>query len=121
MRSAAAAPFCLLQVLEVNQGEGRKLTRCKADPKEATFDEARLLRLVNRQDHQAPTVGPCKTCPHPQHEFLEFLQFLCGCVLVQPFSAVHSGFCSVSSSFPPFVRVLFSEIEVSAVCLGFNW
>jgi len=33
-----------LQVLEVNQGEGRKLTRCKADPEEATFDEARLLR-----------------------------------------------------------------------------
>ena len=43
-RSAAAAPFCLLQVLEVNQGEGRKLARCKADPEEDTFDEARLLR-----------------------------------------------------------------------------
>jgi len=28
----------------VNQGEGRKLTRCKADPEEATFDEARFLR-----------------------------------------------------------------------------
>jgi len=44
VRSAATAPFCLLQVLEVNQGEGRKLTRCKADPEEVTFDEARLLR-----------------------------------------------------------------------------
>ena len=43
-RSAAAAPFCLLQVLEVNQGEGRELTRCKVDPEEATFDEARLSR-----------------------------------------------------------------------------
>ena len=29
----------------MNQGEGRKLTRCKADPEEATFDEARLLRF----------------------------------------------------------------------------
>jgi len=47
-RSAAAAPLCLLQVLEVNQGEGRKLARCKADPEEDTFDEARLVR-VNRQ------------------------------------------------------------------------
>ena len=43
-RSAAATPFCLLQVLEVNQGEGRKLARCKADPEEDTFDEARLSR-----------------------------------------------------------------------------
>ena len=43
-RSAAAAPFYLLQVLEVNQGEGRELTRCKVDPEEATFDEARLSR-----------------------------------------------------------------------------
>jgi len=33
-----------LQVLEVNQGEGRELTRCKVDPEEATFDEARLSR-----------------------------------------------------------------------------
>jgi len=41
---AAAAPFCLLQVLEMNQGEGRELTRCKVDPEEATFDEARLSR-----------------------------------------------------------------------------
>ena len=76
--------------------------------------------LVNMQDLQAPTVGPCKTCPHPQREFFEFLQFLCGCVLVQPFFAVHSSFCSVNSCFPPFVRVLFGEFEVSTVCLSFN-
>ena len=68
-RSAAAAPFCLLQVLEVNQGGGRKLARCKADP---YLTRQGSCVLVNRQDHQAPTVGPCKTCPHPQREFLEF-------------------------------------------------
>ena len=43
-RSAAAALLCLLEVLEVNQGEGQKLARCKADPEEDTFDKARLLR-----------------------------------------------------------------------------
>jgi len=43
-RSAAAAPLCLLQVLEVNQGEGRRLVWSKADPEEDTFDEAWLLR-----------------------------------------------------------------------------
>ena len=135
-RSAAAAPFCLLQVSEVNRGEGRKLTRCKVDP---VLMRQGSCVLVNRQDHhQAPTVGPCKTCPHPQREFLEFLQFLCGCVLVQPFSAVHSSFvrqipffhrsfgfcsvnlrfspaylssCSVRWSFSPFSRVSIGEIE----------
>ena len=47
MRSAAAAPFCLLQVLEVNQGEGRKLARCKADP---DLTRQGSCVLVNRQD-----------------------------------------------------------------------
>jgi len=78
-----------LQVLEVNQSEGRKLTRRKVDP---GLTRQGSCVLVNRQDHQVPTVGPCKTCSHPQREFLEFLQFLFGCVLVQPFSTVHSSF-----------------------------
>ena len=57
-------------------------------------------------------MGPCKTCPHPQREFLKFLQFLCGCVLVQPFSTVRSSFCSVISSFPPFVQIFVRRIQV---------
>ena len=40
--SAAAAPFCLLQVLEVDHGEGRRLTRRRS---RSRFDEARLQRL----------------------------------------------------------------------------
>ena len=40
--SAAAAPFCLLQVLEVNRGEGRRLTRRRS---RSRFDEARLQRF----------------------------------------------------------------------------
>ena len=46
-RSAAAAPFCLLQVLEANQGEGRKLARCKVDP---DLTRQGSCVLVNRQD-----------------------------------------------------------------------
>ena len=83
------ARFRILLLRLVKRGEGRKLTRCKVDP---VLTRQGSSVLVNRQDHQAPTVGPCKTCPHPQREFLEFLQFLCGCVLVQPFSVVHSSF-----------------------------
>ena len=67
----------LLQVLEVDRDEGRGLTRCTHRSK---FDEASFNVLVNRQDHQAPTVGPCKTCSHPQREFLEF--FVVFCVVV---------------------------------------
>ena len=48
----------LLQVHEVDRDEGRRLKRCTRRSK---FDEARSNVLVNRQDHQAPTVGPCKT------------------------------------------------------------
>ena len=48
VRSAAAAPFCLLQVLEVNQGEGRKLARCEVDP---YLTRQGSCVLVNRQDH----------------------------------------------------------------------
>ena len=40
-RSAATAPFCLLQVLEVNHGEGKRLTRRRS---RSRFDEARFLR-----------------------------------------------------------------------------
>ena len=36
-------------------------------------------------------------------------------MLVQPFSAVHSRFCSVISSFPPFGHALFGEFEFSTV------
>jgi len=39
--SAAAAPFCLLQVLEVNRGEGRRWTRRRS---RSRFDKARLFR-----------------------------------------------------------------------------
>jgi len=52
-RSAAAAPFCLLQVLKVNQGEGRKLARCKADP---DLTRQGSFVLVNRQD-QVQSLG----------------------------------------------------------------
>ena len=47
-RSAAATPFCLLQVLEGNQGEGRELERCKVDP---DLTRQGSCVLVNRQDH----------------------------------------------------------------------
>jgi len=36
-------------------------------------DEASFLRLVNRQDHLVPTVGPCKRDSQPQFEFVEVL------------------------------------------------
>ena len=39
VRSAGAAPFRLLQVLEVDRGEGRRQTRCIHRSK---FDEAKL-------------------------------------------------------------------------------
>ena len=59
--------------------------------------------LVNRQDHQAPTVGPCKTCSHPQREFLEvsavFVWLCVGAAIVR----CSSRFCSVISRFPPFI------------------
>ena len=42
VRSAAAAPFRLLQVLEVDRGEGRRQTRCIRRSK---FDEAKLQRF----------------------------------------------------------------------------
>ena len=41
-RSAAAAPFRLLQVLEVDRGEGRRLTR---RTRRSKFDEAKLQRF----------------------------------------------------------------------------
>ena len=41
-RSAAAAPFRLLQILEVDRGEGRRLTRRRSRSK---FDEAKLQRF----------------------------------------------------------------------------
>ena len=42
VRSAAAAPFRLLQVLEVDRGEGRRQTQCIRRSK---FDEAKLQRF----------------------------------------------------------------------------
>ena len=42
VRSAAAAPFRLLQVLEVDRGEGRRQTR---RIRRSKFDEAKLQRL----------------------------------------------------------------------------
>ena len=41
-RSAAAAPFRLLQVLEVDRGEGRRKTR---RTRRSKFDEAKLRRF----------------------------------------------------------------------------
>ena len=41
-RSAAATPFRLLQVLEVDRGEGRRLTR---RIRRSKFDEAKLQRF----------------------------------------------------------------------------
>ena len=41
-RSAAAVPFRLLQVLEVDRGEGRRLTR---RIRRSKFDEAKLQRF----------------------------------------------------------------------------
>ena len=67
-----------------------------------SFDEAVSSVLVNRQDHQAPTVGPCKTCSHPQREFLEVFEvsaWLCaGATIVHCLLEI----CSVNSRFPPF-------------------
>jgi len=42
VRSAAAAPFRLLQVLEVDRGEGRRQTR---RIRRSKFDEAKLQRF----------------------------------------------------------------------------
>ena len=44
-RSAAAAPFRLLQVLEVDLGEGRRLTRRIS---RSRFDEAKLWRFCQQ-------------------------------------------------------------------------
>jgi len=52
VRSAAAAPFHLLQVLEVDRGEGRRQTR---RIRRSKFDEAKLQRF--RQ--QAGSVITC--------------------------------------------------------------
>ena len=41
-------------------------------------------------------------------------------MLVQPFSAVHSRFCSMISNFPPFVHALFGEFEFSTVHSKFH-
>jgi len=98
----------------VNQGEGPKLTRRRVDP-ELTRQGSCVL--VNRQDHQAPTVGPCKTCSHPQREFLEFLS---GCVLVQPFSVVHSSFVRYIRAFHRSFEVLFGELRFFAAYASFN-
>ena len=71
-----------------------------------SFDEAVSSVPVNRQDHQAPTVGPCKTCSHPQREFLEV--FVVFCVVV--------CWCNHRSLF---VRDLFGDFAFSTVRLGF--
>ena len=65
-------------------------------------------------------MGPCKTCPHPQCEFLEFSAvsvWLCAGATIFRRSF---EFCLVNSCFPLFVRVLFGEFEVPTVRLGFN-
>ena len=48
------APFCLLQVLEVNQGEGPKLTRRRVDP---DLTRQGSCVLVNRQDQKATNLA----------------------------------------------------------------
>ena len=83
-----------------------------AEREHCTWSTGRIIRR--------PPWGRVKPVPIHSVSSWSFLQFLCGCVLVQPFSAVHSSFCSVNSCFPPFVRVLFGEFEVPTVRLGFN-
>ena len=89
-RSAAAAPFHPLQVLEVDRGEGRRLTR---RIRRSKFDEAKLQRFGQQAGSSGAHRGT-RVKPVPIHSVSSwrFLQFRRGCVLVQPLSAVHLGF-----------------------------
>ena len=61
--------------------------------------------LVNRQDHQAPTVGPCKTCPHPQ---------------VLEVSVDSVWLCAGATIFHRSFELLFGDFEFSTIVRAFD-
>ena len=103
VQSAAAAPFHLLQVLEVDHDGGRRQTR---RIRRSKFNEAKLQRFgFTGRIIRRPPWGRVK--PVPIHSvsswrFLQFSVWLCvGATIVR----CSSRFCSVISRCPPSVWV----------------
>ena len=71
-RSAAAAPFRLLQVLEVDHGEGRRLTR---RIRRSKFDEAKLQRFGQQAGSRFKCLGSLNSAENVGNGVRTFRKF----------------------------------------------